>query len=239
MKFQLVLPCYNESKSLEKLIRRAQTAAQSNGFTEKTFQLVLVENGSKDESLKVMETLAAGELGKWFRIVSVPVNQGYGFGLWSGLKTCQADCVAWSHADQQCDPQDAFRALQILLESSRPTLVKGIRSGRDWKDKFVTRVFEVLASILLFHKFSEVNAQPKVFPRALLAEIKDPPNDFAFDLYVLFCALKAGYKIKTLPVEFPPRMHGISNWSSNFLSRSTHIKNMIGYIWRLSRKDRV
>lgn len=239
MRFQLVLPCYNESRSLETIVVRAKTAAEQCGFTSKDFQLVLVENGSKDHSMEVLQKLLQTELGTWFRVVPVLENKGYGFGLWSGLKTCTADYVAWSHADQQCDPMDAFRGLKVLQASPEKMIVKGHRSGRDWKDRMVTTVFESLATILLFHKFSEINAQPKVFAKSLLSEIKDPPQDFAFDLYVLFQALRAGYKIETIPVLFPPRIHGMSNWSSNFLSRSKHVRNMIKYIWKLSRKERV
>lgn len=233
--FELVLPCYNESKSLQKIIERARTAALEFGHNETTFNLVLVENGSRDESLNVMNELKSGPLGNWFQVVPVAVNQGYGYGLSAGLSQTKSRFVAWSHADQQCDPRDAFLALEKLKKSSGLVLVKGSRFGRDWKDLFVSRFFETLASMLLGKRFHEINAQPKVFEKSLLDEIKNPPSDFAFDLYVLFRALRKGYRIETIPVEFPPRVHGLSNWSSNFFSRWKHIKNMIKYIWALSK----
>src|SRR4051812_5272604 len=96
-RLQLVLPCYNESKSLDVLVQKTISTAIEFGFTSESFQLVLVENGSKDESLKEMQRLKSGDMGAWFHIVSVPINQGYGFGLWQGLKFCTAKYVAWTH----------------------------------------------------------------------------------------------------------------------------------------------
>ena len=64
IEFELVLPCYNESRSLKAIIERAAQAATEAGFTPDRFQLVLVENGSKDSSSQVMDELKAGELGR-------------------------------------------------------------------------------------------------------------------------------------------------------------------------------
>jgi glycosyltransferase involved in cell wall biosynthesis len=239
LEFELVLPCYNESKSLEALVRRGAAAAQNAGFTSDRFQLVLVENGSKDASSEVMDQLKTTELGAWFRKVPVQVNRGYGFGLWTGLQSTTAPIVSWSHADQQCDPADAFRGLAILRETGNVegTLVKGTRSGRDWKDVFVSKVFAAFARVILGASFHEINAQPKVFHRSLLSKLGNPPNTFAFDLYVLYHAFKQGMKIVTIPVVFPPRVHGLSNWASTFTGRYRTILGMIRYMWDLSKME--
>ena len=236
LEFQLVLPCYNESKSLEFLLRRAVTAAKEAGFDSNRFQLVLVENGSRDNSQEILAQLEKSELGSWMSKVIVTKNLGYGYGVLQGLKSTTAPVVGWSHADQQCDPKDAFSALSVLREiQSNKVLVKGVRSGRNWKDKWVTHIFETLAFFILGLKTKELNAQPKVFHRQLLECLVDPPNNFAFDLYVLYCALKENYQIKTIPVLFPPRVHGVSNWASNFFSRYKTILGMVKYMFQLSK----
>ena len=239
LEFELVLPCYNEAKSLKFLIERASSAATEAGLNNEQFQLVLVENGSLDESSAVLDTLKAGPLGVWFQKVSVAKNQGYGFGLWSGLQSTRAPVVGWSHADQQCDPKDAFRALAKLRKSSEPnqSLVKGVRSQRNWKDKCVSRVFEFMAFLVLRLRVHEMNAQPKVFPRHLLSLIKYPPKTFAFDLYVLYCATKANFHMTSIEVQFPPRIHGVSNWASNFAGRYKTILGMIRYMCDLATNE--
>lgn len=239
LQFELILPCYNESKSLEKILERTIKSAELAGFTPETFRLVLVENGSKDNSRVLMqEYKSSSPWAPWFSIVPIDVNQGYGYGIWTGLLSTTAPVIGWSHADQQCDPQDAFKALGILKsQSNAKVLVKGIRHGRSFKEIFVSRVFEFLAWIFLGFRFYEINAQPKVFPRQLLGMCQNPPKDFSLDLYVLYSALKNGYGLKTLTVEFPPRVHGFSNWAHGLKSRSRHIKNMIRYMFWLGRSQ--
>ena len=238
IEFELVLPCYNEAKSLQNLVERAAAAAQEAGYDSSRFQLVLVENGSRDNSTEVLAELEKTDLSKWFRKVLVTQNLGYGYGVHQGLKNTTAPVIGWSHADQQCDPKDAFTALKTLKSANNEkVLVKGGRSGRNWKDKWVTHTFESLAFLILGVKTKELNAQPKVFSRDLLESLKQAPNNFAFDLYVLYSALKAGYRVLTIPVLFPPRVHGVSNWASNFFSRYKTILGMVKYMFQLSRSQ--
>lgn len=235
--FELVVPAYNEAKNLPLLIQKTVEAAKNAGHTPETFQLIIVNNGSVDDSAEVLKQLSKGQDGPWFRIVLVEKNQGYGFGLWSGLQNTQSQFVGWSHADLQCDPVNAFLALDIVKKYPRQCLVKGVRSGRDKKDIFVSRVFETLARLILGVSVHEMNAQPKVFPHEMLKLLKNPPKTFAFDLYALFNAQKAGYEIQTIPVLFPPRIHGVSNWASHFLLRYKTIWGIIKYMFHLARTE--
>jgi glycosyltransferase involved in cell wall biosynthesis len=232
--FDLVVPAYNEAKNLDLLIQKTVQAAEKNGFDPSGFQLIVVNNGSQDETAKVLQNLKQGSLAPWFRVVEVVENRGYGFGILAGLMATQASIVGWSHADLQCDPENAFKAYFTLKRSSHPTLVKGERFGRNEKDIFVSRVFEALAFLILGLRVREMNAQPKVFPRELMTQLKNPPKTFAFDLYALYCASKAGFEIQTIPVLFPPRIHGVSNWASNFLSRYKTIWGIIKYMFHLA-----
>ena len=236
--FELVLPCYNESKSLQILIERTVNAAKQAGYDSTSFQLVIVENGSLDNSTEVLLQLEKTELAPWFRKVIIAKNQGYGYGVFQGLKNTQAPIIGWSHADQQCDPKDAFIAINKLKASGLSNiLVKGERTGRNWKDQTVSTVFETLAFLILGIKIRELNAQPKIFSRELLEKLPTPPPNFAFDLYVLFCALKNRYTLQTIPVLFPPRIHGVSNWASNFAGRYKTIWGMVKYMYQLSLRQ--
>lgn len=236
--FELVVPAYNEEKNLEALIRRARQAATEDGHVEGSFRLIVVQNGSSDGSSAVLQQLARSDLGPWFRTVEIPVNQGYGYGIWEGLKTVRAPIVGWSHADQQCDPRDALRAARLVeAAGARRILVKGIRSGRHFADRFVSRTFELVARIVLGIMVFEMNAQPKVFRREFLESFKNPPKTFAFDLYALYQASKQGLEVSTIEVLFPSRIHGTSKWANNFFNRYRTILGMIAYMFRLARSE--
>jgi glycosyltransferase involved in cell wall biosynthesis len=237
LRFELVLPAYNEEKSLSRLIARYAAAAASAHFTPESFQLIIVDNGSTDGSARVLNDLKKSPNGAWFRTVTVPINKGYGHGLWTGLQTTTAPVVGMSHADEQCAPEDVFIAEKRLRESGKNALVKGVRSGRNWKDRFVSRVFEGIARLRLNLNTYEINAQPKIFPRAMLASFREPPTTFAFDLYVMYQAQKNGYETVTIPVLFPPRVHGASRWAATFFSRYKTILGIIDYMGRLAQNE--
>lgn len=235
--FELVVPAFNEAKNLDLLIQRTVQAAEKNGFDPSVFTLVIVNNGSSDNTIETLQRLSRGDLAPWFRVVTVSENQGYGFGLQSGLSSTTASIIGWSHADLQADPENAFRAYALLKDQIVPTVIKGERTGRSKKDIFVSRVFEAFAFLILGLRIHEMNAQPKVFPRYLLESLKNSPKSFAFDLYFLFRAKKEGFEIKAISVSFPPRIHGVSKWASSFFSRYKTIIEIIQYMFRLAYSE--
>ncbi len=96
-KFELVVPAYNEGKNLPMLVKRAAEAAHKENMSAEDFQFVIVNNGSKDNSKEVLAQLSEGEYKTWFRVVDVEVNQGYGFGLWQGLKSTTSFLIQQNH----------------------------------------------------------------------------------------------------------------------------------------------
>lgn len=231
--FSLVMPCYNEARSLPALVERAVACARRRGMGPDAFRLVPVENGSWDDSRTVLEALSNGPDGPYLHPVLIDVNRGYGHGVMSGLRSAPPGIVGWTHADEQCDPEDAFRAWDIVSAADRPVLVKGRRHGRAASDRVVSAGFATLATAVFGRRLSEINAQPKVFPSGLLARLDDPPDDFCLDLYVLVRALDAGYDPVEIDVAFPPRPHGTSNWAATWRSRGRTMAGFVGYMLRL------
>ena len=237
--FELVMPAYNEGENLPIVIKNTINAAKKYGFNSNRFQLILVNNGSTDNSSAIIKSILKSPAEQWIKLISIKENVGYGHGIWAGLQASSAEYVAWTHADMQCDIENVFKGLTLLQESSKNTIVKGFRIGRNWKDTLVSRFFEILAWLILGHRIREINAQPKVFHRSLLPLIKSPPIDFAFDLYVLYVAKKAGFASQSIQVLFPPRIHGVSKWASNFFSKYKTIILMIRFMLLLKQQRRI
>jgi glycosyltransferase involved in cell wall biosynthesis len=216
------------------IAHRVVDCAKKRGFGPEDFLLILVENGSTDNSIEVIESIVAGPHGAFVTQVRIPKNQGYGYGVHQGLKLAAslAHFVAWTHADQQCDPEEALRGWEILQASNQPsqTLIKGSRLGRRLGAWVVSRGFDLVATAITGSWLTEINAQPKVFHRSLVAKLDQPPNDFAFDFYVLAQARKAGFRISAIPVHSGPRAHGVSNWSHSVPSRVRTISKMVSYL---------
>lgn len=221
----IVVPCYNEARNIPLILRRFAEAIK-DGKTE----LVLVDNGSWDGTQRIL----GNELKKhpFARSVRVKKNIGYGYGVMFGLRNCRGRFLAYTHADMQCDPADVANAYTELLRSKEPekTLVKGTRIGRN---SIVSKALVTLVSALFLRKYSDINAQPKVFHSSLMKMLEKPPHGFTLDLYLQHIALKNGWWVREVPVKFGERRHGKSSWSSSMFSRIKTIINFILYIFIL------
>ena len=226
VKFSVVLPCYNEAENIPLVL-----AAYEKVWPEFPAELVLVNNGSTDNSAEVLER----ETARFFfvRSVPVPVNKGYGYGVMAGLRAARGEVLGVSHADMQCSPRDLFRAYAALTDSPT-TLVKGKRMGRAFGPALVTNVMAACATSVLGMWLTDINAQPKVFHRSLLERMDRPPDGFELDLYIMYTAKAAGWQIKTIPVTFGERAHGISKWAFSLRSRRKHMQSTLRYIFSLS-----
>lgn len=228
-RLSVVAPCFNEAASLPALVDGFARAGSGRDF-----ELILVDNGSTDGT-----TDALRELPPFARRLRLLKNRGYGGGIWAGLSAAEGEFLAWTHADLQCDPADVFAAFDALLasESPRRTIVKGLRQGRAFREEVVTRGMNALATVVLRRPFRDVNGQPKVFHRSLLAALDRPPCDISFDLYILNRALRLGWSIGTVPVAVRPRVHGDSSWSFSWYSRIRAAAIVARSMFRLRRRD--
>ena len=192
IRLSIVLPAYNEAPGLTALLEDYRAA-----WRDLPAELIVVDNGSTDDTKAALARLLARPEYSFARSVTVPQNRGYGYGLMAGLRQAQGEFVAQSHADLQCAPASVFAAYDRLIAAPQPeyAIVKGRRGKRDWSARFITLGMSVLASTLFCRRLTDINAQPKLFHRSHLARLENPPNGFDFDFYVLYRAKRAGLSV--------------------------------------------
>jgi glycosyltransferase involved in cell wall biosynthesis len=230
MRLSLVIPCYNEAANLPLLVPRCAEVAKACDA-----EVILVDNGSKDDTPAVLNGLLAGHPG--LRSVRVDVNQGYGFGILSGVRAAQGDVVAWTHADMQTDPMDAVRGMELYEKSAAPQrlFVKGRRYGRPAADVVFTAGMAAFETALLRTPLWDINAQPTMFPRAFAQSWREPPHDFSLDLFAYYSAKRGGLEVARFPVRFGDRAHGVSHWNVNWQAKAKFIRRTVDYSLVLRR----
>jgi glycosyltransferase involved in cell wall biosynthesis len=227
-KFTVVVPCYNEARNIPLLLERFSAVVKGENVA-----LLLVDNGSSDDSAAVLEAqLPAYAFASSLR---VPVNQGYGHGILQGLSACQSDFVGWTHADMQTDPADIMKAAEMIEKAGYPQnmYVKGLRHGRPLADSFFTSGMSVFESVYLGASLWDINAQPNIFHRSFFESWQNAPTDFALDLYAFYMARKANLSIVRLDVRFPARIHGESKWNTGFKSKVKFITRTLDFSVKL------
>lgn len=230
MKFSLVIPCYNEGKNIPLLLERCAYLLNQVSDAE----VILVDNGSTDETSDVLSKLLPEFPG--CRSIRVEVNQGYGFGILSGLSIAQGEFLGWTHADMQTDPYDVVQGLNVLSAVQSDCFIKGRRLGRPWGDVLFTVGMSIFESILLRKILWDINAQPNIFSKQFYESWSDPPYDFSLDLYAYFKAKEENLNIYRFPVNFSKRVHGMSHWNISWSAKMKFIKRTVEFSLQLRKK---
>jgi len=226
----IVIPCFNEEKNIPLVLARFDKIIGS-----KKIEVILVDNGSTDDSAQVLSKLLPKY--SFAKLVKVKINQGYGFGILSGLRAAKGDYIGWTHADMQTDPKDVIRAMEIIEKSNSGSIfIKGKRLGRPFFDSLFTAGMAGLESLFFGTGLWEINAQPTLFPRDFFRRWKNPPHDFSIDLYAYVLAKRFELKIIRFPVRFPKRIYGVSSWNSGLRVKLKLIKRTLGYSWKLRKE---
>ena len=235
-RFSIVLPCYNEAGSLPALCARFGAELGQR----KDVEVIFVNNGSTDDSAQVLDRALAGSERSFARVVTVAVNQGYGFGIVTGLREARGEFVGWTHADSQYDPKIVLEGFARLAAAPAPSrsFLQGRRTGRNLFDRSFTAGMAIVASLALGTRVRDINAQPKLFPREFLAFMRQPPADFSLDLYALFLAHRHGFTILESPVFFGRRLHGEAKGGGSFDLKWKLTKRTWAFIRQLRREVR-
>lgn len=228
----VVVPCYNEALNIPLILERF-----SEVINRKDIEVVLVDNGSTDQTAEILQEL----LPRYFfaRTIRVEVNQGYGYGIVQGLEACKGEFIGWTHADMQTDPRDLIKALEIIekSEDAKNIYVKGNRKGRPVFDQFFTSGMSLFETIYMGVKLYDINAQPNLFSKEFFESWQNPPKDFALDLYALYMAQRQGLKIERFNVQFPKRQFGESHWNNgSFKAKWKFIKRTLDFSVKLKKE---
>lgn len=231
MKLSIIVPCYNEAKNIPLIFEKF-----AGIIKRPDIEILFVNNGSKDNSQEVFNQMMPKY--SFAKVIKIKVNQGYGFGIFSGLNEAKGEYIGYMHADMQTDPADPIKALEIIERQPNPRncFVKGDRKNRSLLDQFFTIGMSLFETIYLSTKLWDINAQPNIFHRSFFESIKDNcPKDFSLDLYFLYMAKKKKLNIIRFDVMFPDRIYGSSNWNTGIASKWKFIKRTVQFSMKLKK----
>lgn len=201
----LVVPAYNEAESL---IPLASAITESLAACGVSYELLFVDDGSRDHTVQVLRELAAKQLE--VRTIRFRHNAGQSAALDAGFKQARGRVVVTLDADLQNDPRDIPRVLEMLKDYD---VVCGIRQGR--QDSWLRRKSSTFANDLrrrvLHDDIVDVGCSLRAYRRHCLASIKLYNGMHRF-LPVLLQI--EGFHIGQVPVRHHPRQHGRSKYNT-------------------------
>lgn len=121
----IVVPCFNEEACLPMLYQRLEKAAREAAGED--FEIVLVNDGSRDGSWAMMQRLAAED--RRVTAINLSRNHGHQLALTAGLDLCRGEHVLIIDADLQ-DPPELLSDMLRTMRTQQADVVYGVRKSR-------------------------------------------------------------------------------------------------------------
>jgi dolichol-phosphate mannosyltransferase len=228
----LVLPCYNEEALVRQTATRLIDAFRASKID---LELILVDNGSADSTGEIIAEMAAEGL----PVVkaAVAVNQGYGYGVLTGLARCRGRWAGFMCVDDQVHPNDVVRLYEVAAKAKTPKLFKVRRRFRlDGRfRRIVSFSYNVLTAVLFGNLHSmDLNANPKILPFPYLEAMKLCSKDWFLDAEVMIKAKRMGLPVYEMNVFALMRAEGVSHVRPTTCWE--FIKNLVYYRFGEGRK---
>lgn len=207
MKFSIVIPAYNEERSVLDILRRSLASAErirAAGLGVDAVEVLLINDGSTDRT----EELARGIHG--IRVIGFDRNRGYGAAIKSGFGAANGELLGFLDADGTCDP-DFFVSLLRLLQERRLDVACGSRMHPDSKMPVLrragNRVFRALVNFIGDASVTDVASGMRVLRRSALDRLYPLPDGLNFTPAMSVRAVLDGrLRMGELPMPYDERV---------------------------------
>lgn len=201
-KLSIIVPCYNEEKTVGTIIQRVLAVP----FPGWTVEVIVVNDGSTDDTASVL-----AEFSSYVKVIHLSQNSGKGSAVKAGLEAAGGNFAVIQDADLECQPEEIPLLLRPLCDSApdKKIAVMGSRELHEKNPKSfsLSRLGSLsitrLINILYGSSLTDASMCYKLFPKAAFGYF----NAGGFEAEHLFVVrlLEAGYHIIEVPVSYTPR----------------------------------
>jgi glycosyltransferase involved in cell wall biosynthesis len=196
-----VIPVYNQAKTISASLARIKKVLEPAGLS---YELVVVNDGSRDETLEVLRIEQA--MDPHVRVLSYNVNMGKGYAVKTGIVETRGELVMFTDGDLDISPDmisEYIRQLKdcdLVIASKRHPLSK---YNAPASRKFLSRAFNFVVRILTGIKIKDTQSGLKAGNGSALRAIFKLMlvKRYAFDVELLTIASLLKMQIKEMPVE--------------------------------------
>lgn len=221
----MFFPCYNEAENLPALIHDALAAAPS---LADHFELIIVDDGSRDETATIAQGLAAAHPGV-VRFVRHKQNLGYGAALRSGFSAARHSWIAFTDGDCQFRVADLARLIGVVNHTA-PSVVVGFRIRR--ADPLLrlayAAVYRFANRVWFGLNLRDVDCAMKLFPTSALHGVHVASDGAFFSAELMIKLQRHGLLVREVGVPHHPRTKGMPSGA-----RLSVVTRAVRDFWRL------
>jgi len=201
----VIIPAYNEEHRLPQTLHSVYDYLQSSG---KTFEIIIVDDGSTDHTQEVVQEFALHHEG--LRLLSYAPNRGKGHAVRTGMLAARGDYLLLDDADGS-SPISEVEHLETAIRDGADLAI-GSRNMPESNTKVKTvqyrkhmgNTFNVIVQSLLLPGIRDTQCGFKLFKHEVANDIFSvcTQSGFAFDVEVLYIARMRGYKISEIAIKW-------------------------------------
>ena len=206
MKVSIILPAYNEERTIIRIIDLVQSVRLIKGITK---ELIIIDDGSTDFTFE--RIMQAKNKFNSLQVIKHSYNQGKGAAVKKGIERATGDIIIIQDADLEYDPND-FNALIRPIINGRAEVVYGSRRLNKNNKKhsgilfFIGAVFITwLFNILYSQHISDEPTCYKTFKADIIKNIEIKEEGFNWEPEVSAKIAKKRIKIFEVPIKYNPR----------------------------------
>jgi glycosyltransferase involved in cell wall biosynthesis len=198
----VLVPAKDEAENLPEFLQRCAQALGSAGFS---FEVIVVNDGSRDGTDRVLRDL--GHQYPFLEVVTHRRQRGIADSLRSAGEVARGDVFVFYPADLQYLPEDIPGLVAPILEG-RADIVTGTKQGK-YEKAFVSTIYNGLCRWLFGIGVTDLNSV-KAYRREVMLGVPLRPD---WHRYMVVIAAADGYRLTSIPVPLYPRRAGTSKFS--------------------------
>ncbi len=201
MTLSVVIPVYNETRTLRTLVERVRAVGIKK-------EVVIVNDGSTDGTPEVLGRLAADF--PEIKIVHHERNSGKGAAVRTGIQHATGDIIIIQDADLEYDPSDYFACIEPIVKG-QCDVVYGSRSlsGKNHYSHLSFylggKMVTFITNLLYGSKLTDAPTCYKTFRSGLIKGLSFRGNKFDWEPEVTAKILKSGHTIREVPISYTAR----------------------------------
>ncbi len=198
----VLVPAKDEAENLPELLRQCAEALGPAGFP---FEVVIVNDGSRDDSAAVLTRLQAEY--PFLQVVTHRRQRGIADALSSAADTAQGDVYVFYPADLQYLPADIPTLVRPILDGEAD-IVTGTKQGK-YEKAFVSSIYNGLCRLLFGVQVTDLNSV-KAYRREVVEGLPLRPD---WHRFMVVIAVSQGFRLTSRPIPLHPRRAGVSKFT--------------------------